>query len=68
MVIASVALVALAFGALMSATEEDFARPAAPVRRPVPRQARPNPVSLAEFNATMPIPLASTVASHHRAG
>jgi NO-binding membrane sensor protein with MHYT domain len=51
---ATVALVALAFGALQTVTEEDFARPAAPVRRPAPRPAGPHPVSLAEFNASVP--------------
>jgi NO-binding membrane sensor protein with MHYT domain len=61
---ASVALVALAFGALQTVTVEDFARPATPVRRPATRPLLRHPVSLAEFNATMPIPYSSTVASH----
>ncbi len=63
-VIASIALVALAFGALQTATEEDFARPAVAVRRLAAVNSRPHPVSLAEFNATLPIPVSSTVASH----
>jgi NO-binding membrane sensor protein with MHYT domain len=63
-VTASVALVALAFGALQTVTVEDFARPATPVRRPAARALLPHPVSLAEFNASMPIPYSSTVASH----
>ena len=61
---ASVALVALAFGALQTVTVEDFARPVTAVRRRDVRPLRAHPVSLAEFNASMPIPYSSTVASH----
>jgi hypothetical protein len=66
-VIASAALVSLAFGALQTATKEEFARPPVPVWRPVPPSRAAHPVSLAEFNAArMPTRFSSMVASHDR--
>ncbi len=65
---ACVAVVALAFGALQTATEEDFAQPVGPQHwavTVVAEPVEPHPVSLAEFTATLPIPVSSGVASHN---
>src|SRR2546430_7565517 len=68
-VTATAAVVALVFAALQTMTEEDFAQPASGPYRGVAVPPRtPHPGSLAAFNATMPVPLRSTVAGHDGPG